>query len=355
MPATAPRQARRSSRTSVSSRSAARRVFFFARQPEAAQGPADRPGMDPDLCRRRRPVAVLGQGEVVVARDQTLEGGLGLAADDGLWPTPHRPGREPPLAEGRPEPAVHARTADREATGDLVLGCTLQRRADHTLAQVTRIGSRHGSPPDEEPTKPCPNWPAVRSRPGGSADHPDLARERARASTRQSAAEVGQLRWRGAGVLRSAFPARRPWPGRGGHGAPGSFAGRLPGRPGRAGLDLDDCPEGVERRGRNVLRDRDGTARRWAGQEGGKDEEQQSRPAAGGRPRAIAAGAGPQRAPPKISRIGSGHRGLHPRHALKTPQLRVMCLQSQRQTALVETALATRWARLRSRSFSRWA
>src|SRR5688500_2539719 len=90
MPAAASRQFSRSSPISGSSLSAARSVFFFAREPETLQGSAEGPGVDPYPDRLRQPVPVLGQAQMVVGPDPALERGLALTPDRGRWAAVHR-------------------------------------------------------------------------------------------------------------------------------------------------------------------------------------------------------------------------------------------------------------------------
>src|SRR3954451_24454321 len=147
-PAVTSRQARRSSSTAAVSRSAARRAFFFACQPEAPEGPPDRPGVDPDPCLLLQAVPVLAECQVVVGRDQALEGSLAPTPDRRLGPAPHRLNLQAAPGQRRPDPAVDGRAADPEAARRRLLGLTpSQHCGDHTLAQIARVGSRHGDPP----------------------------------------------------------------------------------------------------------------------------------------------------------------------------------------------------------------
>jgi hypothetical protein len=117
IPATVACHSCRASTMSPRSCSAARRVFFFARLPEALECPADGPRPDPDAGLGRQGGGVLGQGEVVVLRDQALERGFDLIPDHRLRTAPHRPGRAAPALHRLLAPAVDGGRADGEALG----------------------------------------------------------------------------------------------------------------------------------------------------------------------------------------------------------------------------------------------
>ena len=71
--------------------------LLFSRQPQTPERPPHRPGMHPHPGLVRKPVPVLGQGQVVGVFDQVLERGLDLIPYHGPGPAPHRPGLQPAL------------------------------------------------------------------------------------------------------------------------------------------------------------------------------------------------------------------------------------------------------------------
>src|SRR5512134_563425 len=73
----------------ASSCSAARRVFFFARQPQAPERSAHRPGMDAGAGLVGKLVPVLRQGRMIVALNQALESSFRRIADHWLRASTH--------------------------------------------------------------------------------------------------------------------------------------------------------------------------------------------------------------------------------------------------------------------------
>src|SRR5512144_648378 len=71
---------------------AARTVFFFARQPQAAERSAHRPGVHACVGLVRKPVSILCQRPIIVALDQAPESGFHRIADHRSGAAAHRLG-----------------------------------------------------------------------------------------------------------------------------------------------------------------------------------------------------------------------------------------------------------------------
>src|SRR5512134_3837704 len=101
----------------ASSCSVARKVFFFARQPQAPQRPAHRPGMNVNTRFLRKLVPVLRQRQMVVALNQAPESTFHRIADHWLRATAHLLGAVTALLAPLLEPQINAGPADPEAQG----------------------------------------------------------------------------------------------------------------------------------------------------------------------------------------------------------------------------------------------
>jgi hypothetical protein len=128
--------------------SLARRLLFLARQAQAPEGSAEGPGVNPHPGLLDQLIPVFDQAQMVVVGYQAAQRRFAFLADRGLGAAAHRLGLEPAFSLRHLDPAVDGRAADQKALGDrLTRLATLQHRRDHAAAQITGIGSGHGSPP----------------------------------------------------------------------------------------------------------------------------------------------------------------------------------------------------------------
>jgi len=95
----------------------ARKRFFFAREPEAPQGSAHGPRIDPHPDLLGQAIAVFGQGQMIVDRHQTTQRRLAVVADRRPRAAAYRLGLKPAFTLGRLDPAIDGRAADREPHG----------------------------------------------------------------------------------------------------------------------------------------------------------------------------------------------------------------------------------------------
>jgi hypothetical protein len=156
------RQSCRAWAIAASSCSAARSVFFFARQPQAPQRSPDRPGMNANTRLVRKLVPILRQRQMIVALDQALESRFHRIVDHRARTTAHLLGAITALLAPLLEPQVNAGTADPEALGHDARSLSLITGFKRTAAQVMGIGFGHGATPLNLPFLNPPNLHAFR-------------------------------------------------------------------------------------------------------------------------------------------------------------------------------------------------
>ena len=137
------------------SRSSGKRVFFFWRQPQALERPADR-RLTQGRARwqRRQTGGVLGQGVVAARRDQPGQEPIPPGVGFARGPTAMSLGRRAAAFAYSAAHVAHETHAHLETLGNLDAGAPfLLAGAPHPLAQTQRTGFWHSQQPARELTQ----------------------------------------------------------------------------------------------------------------------------------------------------------------------------------------------------------